>query len=188
MPPALPFIAAGAAILGTGLGVISSIRQGSAQAAALKSQAAGARYNQQVAEMNAQSVERARDYQTQLQREKNQRLLGAQKVGYGKGGVTMEGTPLEVMADTASDQEKDIIAQRYNYDIQSWRYRSQGGQYGFEADRSMSMAGGATTAGYLGAGTTLLTGVGRAIAPFMGAPSKELGERFGPAGYGSEAQ
>ena len=185
MPAALPFIAAGSAILGTGLGVISSIRQGSAQSAALKSQAAGARYNQQVAEMNAQAVENASAYQTQLQREKNQRLLASQKVGYGKAGVTMEGTPLEVMADTAADQEKDIIAQRYNYDIQAWRYRSQAGQYGFEADRSMSMASGATTAGYLGAGTTLLTGIGRAVAPFMGSGP---GSKFGSEGYGSESQ
>ena len=184
-PGTIALVSLGVGLLGSGVGAISSIRQGSAQAAALKSQAAGARYNQQVAEMNAQSVERARDYQTQLQREKNQRLLGAQKVGYGKGGVTMEGTPLEVMADTASDQEKDIIAQRYNYDIQSWRYRSQAGQYGFEADRSTSMATGATTAGYFGAGTTLLTGIGRAVAPFMGSGP---GSKFGSEGYGSESQ
>lgn len=168
MPAALPFIAVGASILGTGIGAISAIRQGSAQSAALRSQAGAARYNQTVAEMNAQAVLNAGAYREKIQREKNKRLLASQQTGFAKGGVTMEGTPLEVMADTAADQERDIIAERYNTNIQAWRFRSQAQQFGFESSRDLSMASGPETAGWIGAGSTLLTGAGRALAPFMG--------------------
>ena len=184
MAAALPIISAVTAIAGAGLGAISAIRQGSAQSAALRSQANAARYNQQVAEMNANAVKASGAYAEQIQREKNQRLIGSQKTGFAKSGVTLEGTPLDVMASTASDQEKDIIAQRYNTDIQAWRYRAQGAQYGYEASRDVSMSSGPITAGYIGAGSTLLTGAGRAVAPYLGSSPS----RYGPMGYGSEMQ
>ena len=189
MPAAVPFIGLAVGLLGAGVGAVSSIAQGSAQSAALKSQSNAARYNQSVAEMNANAIRQSGAYQEQMQRDKNRRLIGAQKVGYGKAGVTMEGTPLEVMADTASEQEQDIIANRYNTNIAAWRAESQAGQFGFEASRDTAMAGTSTTAGYLGAGTTLLTGASRAIMSFKGAsPGAGTIPKYGSAGYGSEMQ
>ena len=190
-------ITAVTAIAGAGLNAYSMIRQGSAQSAALKSQANAARYNQQamltnqqIAEQNARAVEKSGSYAEQIQREKNLKILGAQKTGFSKAGVVMEGTPLDVMAGTAGEMEQDIIAQRYNTDIQAWRYRSQGAGYGSQADEygrqagaDLSMASGPTTAGYIGAGATLLTGAGKAVNNYYGStydPTKD----YKPGGYG----
>lgn len=203
MAAALPIISAVAAIGGAALGAVSMISQGSAQSAAMKSQAAAEKYNQQrmltnqqIAEQNAQATEASGAYAEKIQREKNQRLLASQKVGYAKGGVIMEGTPLDVMAGTASDMEQDIIAQRYNTDIAAWRLRSQGAGYGSQAAEfgrqagvSMDMSSGPVTAGYIGAGSTLLTGAGRAAQSYYGAtydPTKVKSP--GLVGYGSELQ
>jgi len=147
---------------------VSAINSANAQAAGLRNQAAAARYNQQVAGQNAEAVRAAGEVAEEQQRKKNVRLLGAQQAMYAGSGVTLEGTPLEVMAQTAGDMEFDILASRYNTEVQARRWESQGRFYGFEADRSLSMADNAGAAGILGAGTTILTGASRALSGWNG--------------------
>jgi hypothetical protein len=171
MGMALPVIG----IIGTAVSVVSSLFQGQAQSQAAKAQAAGYRaqsqaseYNAQVARQNAQQIIEAGAVEEQKQRDKAKRLLGTQQALYGKSGVTNEGTPLEVMADTAAQQELDALTLRHNYWVQSQRQTSEAGQYDFMANRSMMMsdfsnkqAGYASTAGIMKAGTSLLTGLGQ---------------------------
>jgi hypothetical protein len=150
-------IMGGVMAVGTAMSVAGSIAQGKAQSEGYKAQANAARYNQDVANQNAQAVRQAGSYQEAQQRIKNQKLMGQQEAAYGaSGAVINDGSPLEVMAETASMMERDIHAQRYNTEIQARRYESQAGQYGFEASRDMSMSSYPVTAGYMTAGTTLL--------------------------------
>jgi len=185
MPPlvaAIPIITAVMAVAGTGMAVISSIQQGQAQSQAAKaqsrayaSQAEASRRNAETSRQNAEYIRQAGAIEEQKQREKGLRLLGTQAALFGKAGVTNEGTPLEVMADTAGQLEKDALTTRYNYWIKSQRALSEAGQYDFMGNRSTDMAGFAdqsagfaSTAGYMKAGTTLLTGlekVGTILTP-----------------------
>lgn len=182
MAAALPYIALASTLVGTGMSVVGGIAQGQQQSAAYKAQAQAARYNQDVAlqsaraaELNAQGVERSREYWTEQQRRKQLQLLGKQAAGYGAAGVMMEGSPLEIMADTAAQQEKEILVGRYNYDVEAANYRNQGarytsqaGFYDYESERQSGLAGYAQTAGYLKAGTALLTGVGNMAGNLVG--------------------
>jgi hypothetical protein len=198
-------IAATTAVAGLGMSVVSSISQGRQQQAAAAAAAAGqrqawaaqqqayndqaeaARRNQQTAEENARATEQAGAWEVEKARIKALRLKGSQEAGYGKAGVLLEGSPLEVMAETAELEELDILATTYNYDVQARRYRSQGDMYDFEAQRQVRMGSlpfnepaipnyGAQ--GYLKAGTSLLTtgsGLVKTYGGYWGSTTPQAG-------------
>ena len=107
-----------------------SIMSGQSQAAALSAQA---KVEKQRAAFEA---ERQRDYAA--------RFLGAQRAAYGASGVTLEGTPIDVLADTAAQAELDALAIQW------------GGQA--RATALSSQASAARLGGYMGAGAALLEG------------------------------
>lgn len=154
---ALPVISAIATVGGLGMSVMGGVAQAQQQREAYKAQSQAARYNQSVAEANAQAVEAAAALEEQRSRKKAQQLLGSQTAAYGKAGVTLEGTPLEVMAQTAADVEEDILINRYNYQVQAARQRSQAGFYGYEAGRQERLAQYPVTAALMKGASSLLT-------------------------------
>ncbi len=99
----------------------------------------------QQAQANARTARREAAFEEDRAREQARRLLAAQRVGYAKAGVTPEGSPLEVAADTAAQQEIDALAIRW------------GGRQRAEAFRSAGTS--ALVGGLGGAGGALLTGV-----------------------------
>jgi hypothetical protein len=152
--------------------------QAEGQRRAYLEQAEAAKRNRQVAEDNALATERAGAWEVEKARLKAIRLAGSQKVGYAKAGVLMEGSPLDVMAETAANEELDILATQFNYDVQAAHYRSQGDFYGFEAGRQERLAASQATTpnfmtqGLMKAGTSLLT-TGAGLAKSWGAPASE---------------
>lgn len=167
MAAAAPYIALAATALGTGVSVLSAVGQGQAQKAAMKEQSRAAAYNRQVAEQNAQAVEAAGRLDIEQQRREHLQILGAQKARYGAAGVIMEGTPLEVMAQTASDMEQDILTTQYNYDVKAARWRSEAGFYDYEAMRNKNLAPYYSSQSTLKAGTALLTGASQVGSSLM---------------------
>jgi hypothetical protein len=142
------------AVIGTAFSAVGAIQQGQAAAST-------ADYNARVATQNAA-------YEERIQREKAQRLMAQQSSGYLKAGVAMSGTPLDVLADTAAQAELDALAIRYGGATQAAGYRAQGAA--------------AKTAGYIGTGTTLLTGAsswGKDLFPTAPAPTGN-GRMAGP--------
>jgi predicted ATPase len=163
----MPFLAAipawvgtAAALAGTAISGVSAIASGFQQSAALKEQAKGARYNQAVAEMNAEAARKAAAFAEEQARKKTARLLGTQQAGFAKAGVAMEGTPLEVMAETAAQEEENTLALRYNYAVEASRWGSQAGFYGYESRRQEALSGYPIGQGFMKAGTALLTTAG----------------------------
>lgn len=187
-------VTAVAAIGGLGLSAYSSIREGQEKQQAAKQQRQGyaaqaemARRNQEVAEGNALATERAGAFAERQARLKAIRLGGTQAMGYAKAGVLPEGSPLDVMAETAALEEQDILATKYNYAMQAARYRSQGSFYGFEAERNDYTANLPTPdyalGGYLKAGTSLLT-TGAGLASTWGGKTTYNPGKAG-SGWGS---
>lgn len=119
--------------VGTGLSVISSIQSGKAEAKA-------AQYNADTARAEAQSRETA-------QRTAAQRQLGSIRAGVSKSGATMAGTPLAVLSESASNAEIDALNTRYSGQREASLYEARGRN--------------AKTAGYLRAGTSLLSSAGK---------------------------
>jgi len=122
-----------AGAVGTGLSVIGAIKGGKAEQSAADFNAASAR-------AEAQSRENA-------QRAAAQRQLGSIRAGVSKSGARMEGTPLMVLAESAANAEIDALNTRYSGQREAALYTARGKN--------------ARTAGYLRAGTSLLSSAGK---------------------------
>jgi hypothetical protein len=132
------------AALSAGVSAAGAIAQGNASKAAANYNAAVARQNADIARANAAADADKQERQGRL-------LAGKQRAATGASGITPEGSPLEVMADSALEAELDALTTRYRGELQA---RSSG-----QDARLQGMRGSADqTAGYIGAGTALLKG------------------------------
>ena len=121
-----------------------------------RSQKKMADYNAAVSERDALAAEQKAEYDIAAHRRRTRKMLGKQRALYGKAGVTFEGSPLLVMEETAAEAELDALAIRYSGDIAASRHRSV-------ADIERIRGKQARKAGYIKAGTTLLTGAAKTI-------------------------
>ena len=146
------------------IGAVGAIQSANAQAAA-------AEYNARVQERNAiiadqnrkQDIETAEIAASDKRRE-NRRVLASMRAAYGTSGLEMAGSPLDVLEDTALEQELD--AQRISYE---GRVRGREGaiqMLGLREGANLSRMEGraAKTAGYIGAAGSLVSGVGKSLA------------------------
>lgn len=119
--------------VGTAVSVVGALSQGKAESSA-------AQFNADAARREAASRENA-------QRTAAQRQLGSIRAGVSKSGATMEGTPLAVLSESAANAEIDALNTRYSGQREAALYEARGRN--------------ARTAGYMRAGTSLLTGASR---------------------------
>lgn len=135
-------ITAVAAVVST----VGAIQQGQAASKADK-------YNAAVASQNAQAATDQANSQLQQQQRNAYKQLGAQKAGYGASGVTSDGSPMDVLADSYTQSELDANTIIYNGKLKAAGYTDQ-------ANLDRSNASNASTAGYInGASKALLGGV-----------------------------
>jgi hypothetical protein len=87
-------------------------------AQASQQQAAIFGYNAQVAQNEANRTEMEARERARRMRSENERMLGLQRAAYGKSGVTSEGSPLMIMADTAGLGELAVADELYKADAQ----------------------------------------------------------------------
>jgi hypothetical protein len=101
----MPFLAAAAAvasIVGTGVAVYGQ------QQAAKAAEATG-RYNAELARNQAAQETSVAAENARRKARDNARYIGAQRAALAKAGLSMEGTPLAVLGETASALERDIM-------------------------------------------------------------------------------
>lgn len=165
----MSFLPAVLMLAGTAVSAVGSIVQGQQQA---KMAQAEGETNARIAEMQAAQVKQSAEYEaSKIARAKRQALSRSQML-YAKSGVLIsEGSPLEVMADTATQYEMDINATRYNADVTAQRLN-----YEAAVSRNLSNAQARAykTAGYFGAASTILTGASSMYKPgYGGAPKTQ---------------
>ncbi len=129
------------------VGAISTIQQGRAQAAS-------ARYNAAIADRNAVIARQQAAEEARRIRDAGARALGQQRTAFAAAGVTAEGTPLEVLGDTAASVELDALTARYSGEVEATDYMAR-------ANLLRSQARSAERSAMFGAGTSLLTSAGR---------------------------
>lgn len=100
-----------------------------------------------MAEYNAQVAENTAHYQAARQQDKVRRLMASARVAVNKSGLTMSGSPLDVIADSAVQSELDHQA-----------ILRQGASQA-ELDRTEGRI--AQQAGYFRAATSLLSGASK---------------------------
>ncbi len=151
-------ISAGATLMG-GMATASQNREMARHASRV-----GA-YNRSVAAQQAQLAREQAAQKATLLHEEANKLLGRQRALFASFGVTFEGSPLMVMADTAAKAERDIQWARYAGELDAWKYDTTGTMAGVQAGQEAALydfkAGQSVTSGIIGAGTSLLTGAGK---------------------------
>ena len=107
-----------------------------------------------LAERDAENQRAAAKIRAENYAEEARRRMATMRAGYAASGVTMEGTPLLVMMETAREVEKDI--QRIK-----WGGEAQAAAFEGEAGLQRMIGKQAYQQGIMGAGTSLLTGASR---------------------------
>lgn len=150
-------IAMGAiAVAGAAMTAASSIQQG-------KQAEASAKFNSDMMNRNATIARQ----QAAAEEEKHRRLgymrQGAARAAYGASGVAMEGSPLDILEQSAAQEELDAL---------NIRYRGEIGAQSAEGQAALSRMRGAAAsqAGYMGAGSAILMGAEKAGSYYKGSP------------------
>ena len=138
------------------LGAASSIYQGDRQAKMYGAQAQAAENNAKIAQRQAaESVSRgAREIQ-RFRRDAGQ-FQASQESALAASGVTLSGSALNIMQDTAMGIEQDVETMRYNTLREKWGFDVQSVNFENEASAAMASAKNAKQAGYLGAAGSLI--------------------------------
>lgn len=137
-------------LISAAIGAFGAIQEARASSAASEFNAKIADNNAIIAEQNAVADENK-------QRRSAGRQAASSRAAIGAAGVTLEGSPLDVLEDQALEAELDALNIRYGGRLQATNYRSQ-------AQLDRSAARNAKTQGFLSAGSTLLQGVGKFAA------------------------
>jgi hypothetical protein len=114
-------------------------------------------YNAEVAEQNARAERDKAAIDEKAHRESIRRILATQRALYGKGNMSMEGSPLLVQEDTNLQGELDALAIRYGGDVAAARNRSEANVARMTGRNNAYAA----KAGYIQAGSTLLGGLSK---------------------------
>lgn len=141
--------------IGTAVAVASTVATGVVQ--------------QQQAQQNEKTAKQAAAFDESQQRQKARQLLGAQRAAYAKAGVTLAGSPTDVIADTAAQAEIDALAIRWGGQQRAAAYRQQGSDALFSAGAG---AAGALLTGATAYSTYYTPG---GAAPTLGRPARATG-------------
>jgi hypothetical protein len=141
---------AGMAISAVG-GIMGAMGQAEAGREANKAE----QFNAGVLRANAQAVKTSNEFDIMQQKKVQRRFGSAQQAGYAKAGVKLEGSPLEVMIDTAAQFELDQY-------ISKWNAQTQSSQLQNEADQRIKTGKAMQRSGNAQAASTLLSTAGSA--------------------------
>jgi hypothetical protein len=157
MAAAAAFIASNATVIqaiGTAFSVMGALNQGQQAKNA-------ADYNAAVANNNAIAARQQAEANAAAQQRKARLQLGSMRAGYGAAGVGLEGSPMDVLEQSASMAELDRQNILYGGELKAQGYESTAGLELMRGDA-------AVTGSYFTAGSSLLTGAAKAGA-FSGA-------------------
>jgi hypothetical protein len=117
-----------------------------------------AQYNAKVAENNATAETQRAAYEAGIQRDNVRRVIGAQRAAGAASGLDIStGTPVAVLGDTAKAGELDVLARLYAGASAATAYQNDAARFRAEGKAQQ-------TAGFINAGTSLLTGFGKMAA------------------------
>lgn len=168
-------------VAGTAVAAYGAYEQGQATAASEKYQAQVAANNAQIAQQNAKMATQKGEIQAQQQGLKNRQIMGAI-------GASMAANDVDINTGSASNVRSsaditglaDVSQIRQNAAIENYGYRSQGMSYQAQSGLDTAGASNASTAGDIGAVSTLLGGAGRATGQYAQLMNQTQTPTYGP--------
>lgn len=140
-------------LIGTGLSAVGSIAQGNAAKAQADAQAKA--LNQQ-----ASTTVQAGEYQAARKQDEIDQTMGTQIAMGGASGFDLTGSPSDAIASTASQGALDTEAIR-------WNAKSQAQNLNYQANLTRQSGSQAKTAGYIGAFSNVVGGLGGAFSDYQ---------------------
>lgn len=141
-------MAQAAALIGIGGSVIGAINASDEQR--LKNEATNFNTAMSLQQATLALQESAEDERRLRVQGKQQ--LGEMRANYGASGITMEGSPLEIMQQSAANLELDALTIRHQGEVKAWAYRNQAKLDAFDQYASQEMLPGRIAASIFGAG------------------------------------
>lgn len=169
-PTTLAIMAVAATVAATGVSAYGQVQSGKAENSAMK-------YNARLAELEAKDVEKRGAAEEADHARKVAQLKSSQRAEMAADGLDLGfGTPLEMFQQTAEWGERDRQTIQDNFVKEAWSKRSEAALY-------RARGKNAKTAGYMGAGGTILGGASQLL--FAGASEGMGGNKPSEAGGGS---
>lgn len=156
---AFPALSLAGTVLSAGIGAIGAMSAASAQKAQAEYQAQVARNNQLIAEQNARASVEMGETRAQAESFKSRAAGAAAEVGQASSGIALESPSLQdVRRSQASLGRLNVENVMQQARLQAYGYESQATNYGAQAGLYSMVGRQASTAGFLGAAGSLLTG------------------------------
>lgn len=138
-------------ILSTVFSAVGSLMQADSKADASE-------YNAKIAQQNAAMATQQAEADAAEQKRDTVRKLGAMRAGYGASGVAFEGSPLDILAQSASDAEMDRLNIIYKGKVRAAGYDANAELYESNAENERN-------AGLVGAGRSVVLGLDKTRGP-----------------------
>ena len=161
-------IAIGTAVGGAALSAYSAMAQGNAQSKMMQYNSMIARQNADLTRGQMEIAKKEKKIVEAKHIKQSQKTLASQRARYSKAGVILEGTPELVATETMSEAALDAMAIRYAGTVEQSQLLAKEAGYKQSAMLSEMQGGMYKSAGYLNAGSSLLTGLGNAAIIGMG--------------------
>lgn len=155
-------LAAGLIVAGTVVSAGSAIAQGQAAKAQAKNQQSVANFNAQVADREAEAEEQRTAFAQERQQRSARAVRGTLRAKLAKSGAELGvGAPLALEAEQAAESELENLLIGFEGAERARSLRGQATGLRRQAKGIGAAGRRAATAGFIGAGATLLSGFGR---------------------------
>ncbi len=141
--------------LGTGTNIFGQLLEGFGQLQKSKDQSLVEQLNAAVARANASAIQTAGEFDTRSLEKQKKRFGGLQHAGYAKAGVRSEGSPIDVMIDSAAQFETDILISKYNTKVGEIQANLTSKLYDAESKKAKAQGLGAMGSTLLSVGSSL---------------------------------
>lgn len=142
-------------LVGGVIGMMGQMQAAQAQKNALN-------YQAQIDERNAKTALQQSEQDQEDKRRENMRQLSSIRAAYGNNGLQLAGSPLEVITDTALEQELDVQKIGYQGKLRAQGYREQAGINRAAAKNAGSAGIISGVSSLIGGINTAATGLGNA--------------------------
>lgn len=166
-------IGAVAAVAGVASGIVggvSSYQQGKAQQAQAEYQAKVAEDNARIAQQNASNVRQEGIEESRMQRMKTLQTVSSQQASMAANGLDIsQGTPLDVIEDTATMGELDALTTQYNSETKAQAYEQQANNFNNQANLDRIAGRNAMQAGKMNAlssGLNTVSSLGKSVSNY----------------------
>lgn len=131
-------------------GYISAAMSAVSAISGAQQQKQAAKYNQKIANQQAVAAQKEAAANADKQRRAASETIGSMQASYAASGVTLEGSPLEVLEQSARNAKLDELNIRWSGDTRAQGYRATANLEGARASNAM-------TSGYLSAAGSLFS-------------------------------